>query len=1454
MFRIIFFFFFLSFVSFDLKSQTLIMNEVSNGPAGSQEYVEFVVVNSAATYDCSGATPPCIDIRGWIFDDNSGYHGTSGIAAGAIRFSFDSFWSCIPLGTIIVIYNDADPNVGLPANDLSMSDGNCKIVAPISNATLFEKNTTTPGAAACSYPSTGWVAGGAWSNTALANSSDCARLVNLAGCEVFSVCYGSTDNLNTLIYFSAAGTGNVYYFNGGDPQQQANWTSASASTSQTPGAANNAANQAYINQFNNGCTPITPIVVTATGINAGCTCNGSATASASGSIAGYTYEWFDASFVAIGQTSVTATGLCAGDYHVIATSSIGCTDTAHVTITSSGSTTVVVNAATICAGVSTTLTATPSASGGTFLWAPSGATTNTVSVSPTSNQTYTVTYTLAGCNTTGTGVVTVNPLPIVTSTSTTVCIGQSATITASGADSYVWNTGVTTAGLTINPATTTTTYTVMGTNTATSCTNTAMGIITVNSLPVVASTSITVCSGQSATITASGADSYVWNTGVITAGLTINPATITTTYTVTGTNTTTSCTNTATGVITINSLPVVASTSTTVCSGQSATITASGADSYIWNTGATTAGLTTNPATSTTTYTVTGTNTATSCTNTAIGIITVNITPTVTVNSEIICPSGSATLIANGATTYMWDNASTSASITDSPIVTTTYTVTGTSLGCTSTAVATITVVAVLPVTITSSTICVGQALTLVATGASAFVWNDGSTTSSINVSPVSTTTYSVTGTTGTCSGTGTATITVNELPIVASTSTTVCAGQSATIIASGADTYVWNTGATTAGLTIDPATTSATYTVTGTNTATSCTNTAIGVITVNALPIVSSTSLSICSGQSATITATGADTYVWNTGATTDGLTINPVTTTIYTVTGTNTVTSCTNTASGIITVNTLPIVSSTSITVCSGQSATITASGADTYVWNTGVTTAGLTINPATTTTNYTVTGTNSVTTCSTTAVGIITVNSLPVVASTSTTVCSGQSATITASGADTYLWNGGETSSSITINPATVTTSYSVVGTSTLTTCSSNALGTITVNALPNVVATSTAVCNGQFATLTVSGADSYVWNTGITGASFTIISAVQTTAYTVIGTNTLTACSDTSTGTITVNPIPNIVVNPQIICDGETATITASGATLYNWNTSETTPSIVVAPQTTTIYTVTGTVAGCTATQTVQVVVNTAPAFDFVPNIFAGCPPLCIDFIDIVSPGGLTVSDVVWDFGDGAQTSFNDPTHCYTSSGLYDVSLSLTYSNGCVRSYIKTDYIDVYTMPSAAFTTNIASDPEQIDSDIEFTNLSTNASIYSWNFGDANFSNQIDPFHTYAQEGTYQVTLVATSSNGCIDSTKQDLIIKGMFTFYAPNSFSPNEDDSNEIFLPIGTSWDKENYQLYIFDRWGNMCFSTKDMNEGWNGKANGGKQVAQMDTYVWKVLLKDLYGYKHSYHGVVNIIK
>jgi len=132
----------------------LVINEVSQGASGTKEYVELVVTG---TPTCSGI--PTVDLRNWYIDDNNGAFASgagTGIASGCVRLTNDPLWAAVPIGTIIVIYNDIDINPLVPAQDLSLSDGNCVLVIPVSNCTLLEKHSTQPAVANPLYPTTGF--------------------------------------------------------------------------------------------------------------------------------------------------------------------------------------------------------------------------------------------------------------------------------------------------------------------------------------------------------------------------------------------------------------------------------------------------------------------------------------------------------------------------------------------------------------------------------------------------------------------------------------------------------------------------------------------------------------------------------------------------------------------------------------------------------------------------------------------------------------------------------------------------------------------------------------------------------------------------------------------------------------------------------------------------------------------------------------------------------------------------------------------------------------------------------------------------------------------------------------------------------------------------------------------------------------------------------------------------
>jgi hypothetical protein len=304
---------------------------------------------------------------------------------------------------------------------------------------------------------------------------------------------------------------------------------------------------------------------------------------------------------------------------------------------------------------------TTTSSAMTYSWTsnPAGFTSNlqAPTVSPAQNTSYTVVATaLNGCAASDQVAITVNAAPVVTISANTnsVCAGNSATLNASGASTYVWAQGGTAASTQVSPNATTT-YTVTGTS-AGGCTGTAQSTISVNAAPVVTISANTnsVCAGNSATLNASGASTYVWAQGGTAASTQVSPN-ATTTYTVTGTSAA-GCTGSAQSTISVNAAPVVtiSANTNTVCAGNTATLNASGASTYVWAQGGTAASTQVSPN-ATTTYTVTGTS-AGGCTGTAQSTISVNAAPVAnagpSINSAVTCGKNiiqlAAPALANG--------------------------------------------------------------------------------------------------------------------------------------------------------------------------------------------------------------------------------------------------------------------------------------------------------------------------------------------------------------------------------------------------------------------------------------------------------------------------------------------------------------------------------------------------------------------------------------------------------------------------------------------------------------------------------------------------------------------------------------------------------------------------------------------------------------------------------------
>lgn len=406
-----------------------------------------------------------------------------------------------------------------------------------------------------------------------------------------------------------------------------------------------------------------------------------------------------------------------------------------------------------------------------------------------------------------------------------------------------------------------------------------------------------ICQGDTIIISASGAPTYSWNTGATASSISVTPS-ITTVYSVTSTPVFSGCANIAAKNLLVSPTPTLTtlSNSITACANSSLALSISGALTYSWSTGATTQTINIAQA-SASVYTVTGYNTP-ACFASKTLSVQVNPIPTITVNSGYICSGQTFTLNPAGATSYTFS----SGSAVVSPTINSTYTITGVNSNtCIATAVSSVSVNALPSIAVNSGSVCPGRTFTLVPSGAVSYTYSSGSNT----VAPVINSTYTVTGTgangcinsTGAVSSVGISTV----VPVITLNSGAICSGQTFTIIPSGASTYTYSSGSNT----VSPVA-NAIYTVTGTD-VNGCVNStgATNTVIVNSLPSLNATqNASVCAGTSTLLGVSGANTYSWSTGATTPSISVSPLVTTNYTVTGTD-LNNCTSTQTVAVTVN---------------------------------------------------------------------------------------------------------------------------------------------------------------------------------------------------------------------------------------------------------------------------------------------------------------------------------------------------------------------------------------------------------------------------------------------------------------------------------------------------------------------------------------------------------------------
>lgn len=666
--------------------------------------------------------------------------------------------------------------------------------------------------------------------------------------------------------------------------------------------------------------------------------------------------------------------------------------------------------------------------------------------------------------------------------------------------------------------------------------------------------------------------------------------------------------------------------------------------------------------------------------------------------------------------------------------------------------------------------------------------------------------------------------------------------------------------------------------TLTATLTASATTTCAGSTITLTAYNLTGINTGFFWSGGNGTIVNTNALSTNYQTSATFTGIDLI-----FFSMLG-----QCNDTISYFIPINIqngLPVNITGPSTVCANDTIILTASNGATYLWSNGQTTPSIAVTQPGTY-SVTATGTCGITTASVTISG----GSAPIISvspGTNINICQGQSTTLTASGSTAYFWSTGANTPSINVNAAGIYTVYS-----------SNACGTDSVQVIVTqnntasvtISATGSVLCGNDTIFMTASGASSYLWSNGATTAT---TYAHFPGIYTVTGTS---ACGTASASfTVSTGTAPSISVSPGTavsICTGQSATLTASGATSYFWSTGSTNASISVSNGG--IYTVYST--NTCGTDSIQVTVTETNQ----PSVTISTPTttLCPGSTTTLTASGA--SSYSWSSGQTTPSITVNAAGTYTVTGTSTCGTSIasqsittgalpvaqitssgtilcpggtlslnasggnaySWSNGSTGNQLNVSQAGQYfvyvsntcgvdtasiilslSQINAAFTSSVLGGTAPLP--VTFYNNSVFYSGSSWNFGDGSTSSSDNPIHTFAYGGAFNVILTIEDSNGCIDTASALIDVKDD-SLRIPNVITPNNDGKNDVFSFSSTII--KSTEITIYNRWGNKITSYTDWKKGWDA------HHADAGVYFYTIELTQQNGEVKKIHGSLNVIK
>lgn len=384
-------------------------------------------------------------------------------------------------------------------------------------------------------------------------------------------------------------------------------------------------------------------------------------------------------------------------------------------------------------------------------------------------------------------------------------------------------------------------------------------------------------------------------------------------------------------------------------------------------------------------------------------------------------------------------------------------------------------------------------------------------------------------------------------------------------------------------------------------------------------------------------------------------------------------------------------------------------------------------------------------------------------------------------------------------------------------------------------PELTSNDLTLCFDEAGVFSASGADSYEWTElGVNTANASIV-ADSSYTYQVIGTNA-NGCADTTYSELVVIPIESIIETSQIdLCVYDVCTILeGAGVNQLSWYSENgqfisNELSIEVCPTSSSYYIATTSDPGCYWPD--SVFVNVVP----IPDVNAGdnieiCPGI---EVTLTATGAYSY---VWTTENESVLEGNNPTTSfYSNQTLFIEGFT---AEGC--SWNDTIQVTVYPQPEAYFEAS-ADTSIAIGSNVDFTDLSTGATCWSWDFGLFSIPSveTQNASVSYSEAGVFEVELTVCNDYGCYDTYSMMIDVDHEFAYYVPNTFSPNGDGTNDVFFVDGIGIDSDRFNLKIYDRWGEMIYEMNSPEEVWMGNhLKGGEYFVQDGVYNWIMILRD----------------